>query len=181
MLSFADSSKRDLLRLRISIPDSLDADIFTLKVADSTFQDIEGLFNEKELAANYRKLKRNSLADGVSGLIEGASPPYVLQLLNSKQEVAYELIINEGTTFAFSLLEPGTYFLRIIEDKNGNGIWDPSNYVQRKLAERVFYYVGEEDSRELIIRGGWTLEDLLIKANPPTGRRNFSTKSVDNP
>ena len=181
MLSFADSSKRDLLRLRISIPDSLDADIFTLKVADSTFQDIEGLFNEKELAANYRKLKRTSLADGVSGVIEGASPPYVLQLLNSKEEVAYELIINEGNTFAFSLLEPGTYFLRIIEDKNGNGIWDPSNYVQRKLAERVFYYVGEGDSRELIIRGGWTLEDLVIKANPPTGRRNFSTKAVDNP
>jgi hypothetical protein len=45
----------------------------------------------------------------------------------------------------------------------------------------VFYYVGEEDSRELIIRGGWTLEDLIIKANPPTGRRNFSTKPVDNP
>jgi hypothetical protein len=90
-------------------------------------------------------------------------------------------MINEGNTFAFTLLEPGTYFLRIIEDKNGNGIWDPSNYVQRKPAERVFNYVGEEDSRELIIRGGWTLEDLLIKANPPTGRRNFSTKPVDNP
>jgi hypothetical protein len=181
MLSFADSSKRDLLRLRMAVPDSLDAEVFTLKAADSTFQDIEGLFNEKALAANYRKLKRNSLADGVSGLIEGANPPYVLQLISAKQEVAYELFINEGKAFAFKLLEPGTYFLRIIEDKNGNGIWDPSNYVQRKLAERVFYYLGEEDSRELVIRGGWTLEDLLIKANPPTGRRNFSTKPVDNP
>ena len=181
MLSFADSSKRDVLRLRMFLPDSIDADIVTLTATDSTFQDIEGMYNEKGLAANYRKLKRTTLADGVSGRIEGASSPFVLQLLNSKQEVAYELNVREGTDFAFSLLEPGTYSLRIIEDKNGNGIWDPSNYVQRKLAERVFYYVGENDSRELIIRGGWTLEDLIIKPNPATGRRNFSTKAVDNP
>jgi hypothetical protein len=180
MLSFADSSKRDLLHLRMFLPDSIDADIVTLTATDSTFRDIEGMYNEKGLAANYRKLKRTTLADGVSGRIEGASPPFVLQLLNSKQEVAYELNVKGGTDFAFSLLEPGTYFLRIIEDKNGNGIWDPSNYVQRKLAERVFYYVGENDSRELIIRGGWTLEDLIIKPNPATGRRNFSTKAVDN-
>lgn len=181
MFHFADSSKRDMLQIRLFIPDSLTAEIFTLHAKDSTFQDIEGLFNEKVVAANYRKLKRTSLADGVSGQIEGASPPYVLQLLNSKQEIAYELKVNQGNKFAFSLLEPGTYSLRIIEDKNGNGIWDPSNYVQRKLAERVFYYIGEDLSRELLIRGGWTLEDLIIKANPPTGRRNFSTNPVDNP
>jgi hypothetical protein len=181
MLSFADSLKRDILRIRMFIADSLSAEIFTLHAKDSTFQEIEGLFNEKTLTANYRKLKRNSLADGVSGQIEGASPPFILQLQNSQQEVAYELLVNEGTNFAFTLLEPGAYSLRIIEDKNGNKIWDPSNYMQGKLAERVFYYVGEEGSRELIIRGGWTIEDLLIKADPPTGRRNFSTKPVDNP
>jgi hypothetical protein len=114
-------------------------------------------------------------------VIEGASLPYVLQLLNNKQEVAYEITVNEGTDFAFNLLEPGTYSLRIIEDKNGNGRWDPSNYTQGKLAERVFYYVSEEGLSELVIRGGWTLEDLIIKANPATGRRNFSTKPVDKP
>ena len=181
MLSFSDSAKRNILQIRMFIPDSLTAEIFTLHAKDSTFQEIEGLFNENALTANYRKLKRTSLADGVSGRIEGASPPYVLQLLNSKKDVAYELMVKEGTNFSFSLLEPGTYSLRIIEDKNGNGIWDPSNYVQRRQAERVFYYVGEEDSRELIIRGGWTIEDLVIKANQPTGKRNFSTKAVDNP
>ena len=180
MLHFPDSSKRDLLRLQFAIPDSLDAEIFTLFAADSTFQDIEGVYNEKALAANYRKLKKTSLADGISGKIEGANPPYVLQLINSKKEIAYKQVVDESNTFAFTLLEPGTYSLRIIEDQNRNGIWDPSNYVQRKLAERVFYYLGEQDTRELVIRGGWTLEDLIITANPPTGRRNFSTKSVDN-
>ena len=181
MLSFTDSSRRDLLRIKMFIPDSLNTDIFTLTAPDSSFQDIEGMYNEKALSANYRKLKRNSLADKVSGVIEGASLPYVLQLLNNKQEVAYEITVNEGTDFAFNLLEPGTYSLRIIEDKNGNGRWDPSNYTQGKLAERVFYYVSEEGLSELVIRGGWTLEDLIIKANPATGRRNFSTKPVDKP
>jgi hypothetical protein len=181
MIYFTDSTKRDLLHLTLAIPDSLDAAIFTLHAKDSTFQDIEGAFNEKILAANYRKLKRNALADGISGKIEGANPPYVLQLLNGKKEVSYELLIKEGSSFAFNLLEAGSYTLRIIEDKNANGSWDPSNYIKRKQAERVFYYVGEDGDRELVIRGGWTVEDLTITANPPTGRKNFSTKPVDNP
>ena len=181
MIYFTDSTKRDLLHLTLAIPDSLDAAIFTLHAKDSTFQDIEGAFNEKILAANYRKLKRNALADGISGKIEGANPPYVLQLLNGKKEVSYEQLIKEGSSFAFNLLEAGSYTLRIIEDKNTNGSWDPSNYIKRKQAERVFYYVGEDGNRELVIRGGWTVEDLTITANPPTGRKNFSTKPVDNP
>jgi len=181
MIYFTDSTKRDLLHLTLAIPDSLDAAIFTLHAKDSTFQDIEGAFNEKILAANYRKLKRNALADGISGKIEGANPPYVLQLLNGKKEVSYEQLIKEGSSFAFNLLEAGSYTLRIIEDKNANGSWDPSNYIKRKQAERVFYYVGEDGNRELVIRGGWTVEDLTITANPPTGRKNFSTKPVDNP
>lgn len=181
MIYFTDSTKRDLLHLTLAIPDSLDAAIFTLHGKDSTFQDIEGAFNEKILAANYRKLKRNALADGISGKIEGANPPYVLQLLNGKKEVSYEQLIKEGSSFAFNLLEAGSYTLRIIEDKNTNGSWDPSNYIKRKQAERVFYYVGEDGNRELVIRGGWTVEDLTITANPPTGRKNFSTKPVDNP
>jgi len=181
MIYFTDSTKRDLLHLTLAIPDSVNAEIFTLHAKDSTFQDVEGTYNDKILAANYRKLKRNALADGISGKIEGANPPYVLQLLNGKKEVSYELLIKEGSSFAFNLLEAGSYTLRIIEDKNANGSWDPSNYIKRKQAERVFYYVGEDGDRELVIRGGWTVEDLTITANPPTGRKNFSTKPVDNP
>ena len=181
MLSFADSSRRDVLRIQAFLPDSLESDLVTLFAADSTFQDIEGEFNEKKVEANYRKLLRKNLADGISGSIEGTTGPIVLQLVNGKKEVAYEQILKEGGKFSFSLLDPGTYSLRIIEDRNGNGIWDPSNYTQRIASERVFYYEGEEQTRDLVIRGGWTLEDLIIQANPASGLQKFEKKSVDKP
>ncbi len=181
MLSFTDSSRRDVLQIQAFLPDSLDTELVTLVASDSTFQDIEGEYNEKKVEANYRKLLRKNLADGISGSIEGTSGPLVIQLINGKKEIAYEQILKEGGKFSFSLLDPGTYSLRVIEDKNGNGIWDPSNYTLKRTGERVFYYEGEDKTRDLVIRGGWTLEDLLIQANPASGLKNYEKKSVDKP
>ncbi|WP_332912176.1 hypothetical protein [Algoriphagus boritolerans] len=84
MLLFEDSTKMDLLKIKISLPDSLKQDIFTIKASDSTFYDVEGQYNESELSANYRKLKRENLADEISGRIIGAKPPFIIQLLNTK-------------------------------------------------------------------------------------------------
>ena len=181
MLSFADSSRRDVLRIQAFLPDSLETELVTLFAADSTFQDIEGEYNEKKVEANYRKLLRKNLADGISGEVMGTKGPLLLQLVNGKKEIAYEQVLKEGSKFSFSLLDPGTYSLRVIEDRNGNGVWDPSNYTQRRSAERVFYYEGEDKTRDLVIRGGWTLEDLVIQANPASGLQKFEKKSVDKP
>ena len=181
MVSFADSSKRDLLRIQIFLPDSLENDLVSLVASDSTFQDIEGEVNEKPLQANYRKLQRKDLADGISGEIRGATAPLIVQLINGKKEVAYELILDKGNKFSISLLDPGTYSLRVIEDQNGNGIWDPSNYQMRRSAERIFYYEGEDQTRDLVVRGGWTLEDLIIVATNPSGLKKSEKKSVDKP
>jgi len=181
MLSFADSSMRDVLRIQAFIPDSIDSDLITLVAADSTFQDIEGAVNEKPLQANYKKLERKELADGISGEIRGAAAPLVVQLVNGKKEVAYELIVDKGNKFSFILLEPGTYSLRILEDRNGNRIWDPSNYQMRKSAERIFYYEGEDKTRDLVVRGGWTVEDLVIRATNASSLKKSEKKSVDKP
>jgi hypothetical protein len=51
----------------------------------------------------------------------------------------------------------------------------------RKSAERIFYYEGEEKTRELVIRGGWTLEDLIITATNPSGLKKSDKKTVNKP
>ena len=169
MLSFSDSTKRDLLRIQLSIPDSLDKEIFTLRASDSTFIDIEGQVNEKKIEANYRKLKRENLADEISGQIQGAIPPFIVQLLDNKDEIIKEIYLDKGNKYSFKLVEPGTFKIRVIEDQNQNYRWDPSNYTLRRQAERVFYFKGEEGKSEIIIRGGWTLEDQNINATKKTG------------
>ncbi|MCU0400076.1 MAG: Ig-like domain-containing protein [Algoriphagus sp.] len=169
MVSFNDSSRRDFLKIKLTVPDSIPKEIFTLKASDSTFIDIEGQVNEKKIEANFRKLKRENLADEITGQIQGAKPPFLVQLIDNKDETIEELYLEKNNTYSFKLVEPGTFKIRVIEDLNGNKRWDPSNFMQKRLAERVFYFTGEEDKTEITIRGGWTLEDQNINASKPTG------------
>lgn len=180
MLSFRDSAKRDVIKIKTVIKEKIEKDIITLKAKDSTFTDIEGQINEKEIKANYRKLTKEELADEIKGKIEGAEPPFIVQLIDNKNEIIKEIFIPTGNTYSFKMIEPGTFKLRVIEDKNNNQIWDPSNYNLKKLAERIFYYIGEENKNEIIVRSGWTLEDQNIKASPRTGFNENEKRDVEN-
>ena len=181
MLSFDDSLRRTKLLLNVPIPDSLAAEIFTIKAADSTFFDIENQFNEKEFTANYKKLKREALSDAISGKIKGSEGPFIIQLLNSKGEISREIFITQQNTFQFLLVEPGTYRIRVIADLNGNNRWDPANFTEGRYAEQVFYFLDPATgNKEIILRGGWTLEDQNILTPPKTGVAKQKNKSVDN-
>lgn len=181
MMSFSDSAKRDLLKIKFTIPDSLTQEIFTIKAADSTFTDIENQVNESSLTANYRKLKREGLADEISGTILGASPPFIVQLLDSKNELIREQFLENSSTYSFKLVEPGTFKIRVVEDLNGNKSWDPSNFTQKRMAERVFYFTNSELEPTLIIRAGWSLQDQNITASEPTGVQKGPKNPVENP
>ncbi|MFN3996611.1 Ig-like domain-containing domain [Algoriphagus sp.] len=180
MTVFQDSSKMDLLKVRLSVPDSISKEIFTIKASDSTFMDIENQYNEAVLSANYRKLKRSNLADEISGSILNASPPFIVQLLNSKDELVQEQFLQNSNNYSFKLLEPGTFKIRVIEDSNGNKRWDPANFIQRRNAERVFYFLNEEKTQDLIIRSGWTRPEQNIQATPLTGIGQNIKNGVDN-
>ncbi|PZX57957.1 Ig-like domain-containing domain [Algoriphagus chordae] len=174
MLSFKDSLRRDILNIKLSVADSLPFDIFTVKAADSTFIDIEGQYNEEKLSANYKKLKRETLADAITGTIANAEGPFIVQLLDSKGDLKQEAYFDSGNNFSFNLIEAGTYQIRIIEDTNGNHRWDPANYEEKRYAERIFYYIDPETgNKNISIRGGWTLEDLIITSSPKTGQKSI--------
>ncbi len=174
MLSFKDSLRRDVLNINLFIPDSILYESFTLNATDSTFMDIEGQFNEIALAANYKKLKKETLADAIEGTIKGAQAPFIIQLLDSKGETKREAFIESGNQFAFSLIEAGSYQIKVIEDSNGNHRWDPANFEEKRYAERVFNYIDPETgNKNITIRGGWTLEDLEISSTPKTGIKSI--------
>lgn len=170
MVSFQDSLRRDRLLIKLSIPDSIPYEIFTVTAADSTFLDIQHQYNEDVLKANYKKLKRETLADAISGRIEGAAGPFIVQLLDTKGALKQIQYIEEGNKFSFKLIEATNYQIQVIEDSNRNRRWDPANYSENRNAEKVFYYEDLENGTNTItVRGGWTLEDIVIQATPPTG------------
>jgi hypothetical protein len=168
MLSFEDSSRRDKLLINLTFPDSIPYEIFTLNAKDSTFQDIEEVFNKDALKANYKKLKKETLADEISGSITGVAGPFIVQLM-SKGEVKKEQFISTGNTFSFILVEAGNYQIRVIADSNGNKRWDPANIDQKRLAEQVFYFKDDDDSLDITIRAGWTIPSQTISSTPKTG------------
>ena len=173
MLSFKDSLRRDQLEINLIVPDSIVFETFSLKAADSTFRDIEGQYNKVALSANYKKLKKETLADEISGKIVGGEGPFIVQLLDSKGELKKESYLENSDQFSFKLIEAANYQIRVIEDTNGNHQWDPANFEEKRYAERVFNFIDPETGNSnILIRGGWIVEDLLITATPKTGMKN---------
>lgn len=170
MLYWRDSAKLDQLDILMNIPDSLPFSIFSLIASDSTFRDIEGEFNTKLIKANFRKLQRQGLADEIAGTIQTDHPSLIVQLLTAKDELVKELILNNQKAFSFTLIEPGSYKIKVIEDENKNGEWDPSDFSLKHQAEKVYYFQDPETNEQnIMIRGGWSINTLQINSVPNTG------------
>ncbi|MEP0263171.1 Ig-like domain-containing protein [Dokdonia sp.] len=66
--------------------------------------------------------------------------PYIIQLTNQSGEVVQERYTTEETIFDFTTLPPATYLIRLIEDANGNKIYDTGNYLEKRQPEKVINY-----------------------------------------
>jgi uncharacterized protein (DUF2141 family) len=53
--------------------------------------------------------------------------------------VEAELSVSKNGTYDFFYLNPGDYYIRVIYDSNGNGIYDPGNFLKGTQPEEVFY------------------------------------------
>lgn len=171
MVSFPDSSHlRTKLKIIAQIPDSIPQNKFTLYASDSTFQDAENIWNTEEINTTFTRLKSDNLADGINGNINTSKTPILVQLLSSQDKVIREQYLTDTTYFEFTKLEAATYKIQAIIDINGNRRWDPGNYNKNIQPEPIFYYIDEDSGNdELILRGGWTLEDQNIQPRRSSG------------
>lgn len=79
----------------------------------------------------------------------------VLQFVSNNEVVnSYPL---QSSTWSSKLFSPGDYELRILEDTNGNGIWDPGNYHLKLQPEKVYAI-----PKKLNIRADWDNETDII-------------------
>ncbi len=62
----------------------------------------------------------------------------------------------------FEYLEPADFKLRLIIDKNNNGIWDPGNFYKRTEPEAVIFYENEKKNKNVTIKANWEVGPLLI-------------------
>ena len=110
-----------------------------------------------------------------------------VELLGSGERVMRTVKVKDG---AFELLNvtPGTYYLRLTLDSNGNGQWDTGNYNSHLQPEEVYYY-----PKRLKLRRNWDLDESWniyetaldlqkpedIKRNKPEQAKNKVEKKQD--
>ncbi len=102
--------------------------------------------------------KEKSDYGGIELTLENAKNfPYIVRLTNAKGDVVKSITTESETIFNFEFLEPGNYLIQLIEDENGNGLYDTGNYLEKRQPERVINY---EDIIE--VRPSWFASETFI-------------------
>ena len=71
----------------------------------------------------------------------GAPENSVVELLDNNGKVIRKQMVTKENTADFYFLNPGTkYYIRLLADRNGNGIWDTGNYEKGIQPEKVYYF-----------------------------------------
>jgi hypothetical protein len=99
--------------------------------------------------------------------IAGVRNNGILQLLDARENVVMEQMTENGhCTFYF--IKPGTYYMRLIFDANGNGKWDTGDFAKGIQPEHVSYYHHALDLRALFeyTQDDWDIGTPLNEQKP---------------
>ena len=89
------------------------------------------------------------------------------QLLDNSDKPVKNVTLEEGELVFFDI-KPGKYYLRYIDDANGNGKWDTGNYAENRQPETVYYYPKSFDITAWIeFEESWNLKELPPEMQKP--------------
>ncbi len=114
---------------------------YTLSIPKGVFTDVAGYSNDS-LAGSYTVADPEKYATVKIDLkaVDSLGAKYIIQLLNGTNKLLEEKCNLTSGDVQFNYVPAGEIRLRIIEDLNGNGIWDTGNVVERRQAERSEIY-----------------------------------------
>lgn len=132
---------------------------YEFSVDSTAFHSIYGTFTDKI----KQNIKVRSLDEygAIYFNVTGADSLAFVELLDPQDKVIRRIRVRDGRA-EFYYLNPGKYSARLVNDTNGNGVWDPGNYEEGRQPEMVYYYPQILDLKAL-----WELEqDWNVKALP---------------
>ena len=129
-----------------TLPDST----YRLTIDSAAVASVYGLHNDK--LSKELKVKGLEQYANVFFKVNVKDSAFV-ELLGSSEKVLRTVPVVNG---AFELINvsPGTYFLRLTIDSNGNGKWDTGNYKSHLQPEEVYYY-----PKKLRLRANWDMDE----------------------
>lgn len=129
------------------------------------------------MAGSKKTIKVKGL-DGYSTLfvsLQGADTSAVVQLMNGS-DAAVKTVKAENGNADFYFINPGTYYLRMFYDRNGNGVWDTGNYDLHQQAEETFYYPGA-----LNLKAQWEIKQAWNPTSTPIAKQKPSQITKQKP
>ena len=110
---------------------------YEFSVDSTAFHGIYGLFTDKI----KQNIKVRSLEEygAIYFNVSGCDSIAFVELLDTQDKVVRKVpVVNGQADFYF--LNPGKYCARLINDTNGNGVWDSGEYETKRQPEIVYYY-----------------------------------------
>lgn len=138
---------------------------YRIEVDSAAFKGIYGGVSEKF----SRDIKFRSLNDyAVLYLrVPGIGDNAIVQLMTKDEKVVMQER-TKGGRCSFYFIKPGTYYLRLIVDENGNGKWDTGDFLNGVQPEKVYYYHHELDLRAMFeySQDDWNINAPLNEQKP---------------
>jgi uncharacterized protein (DUF2141 family) len=126
---------------------------YQLMIPPAAFTDFFGLTNDT-IKFNFKTKEEKYYGSVKLDLkFTATAGDYIVQLLDDKENVVRENILSKAGVVFYDYLYPQAYKLKVILDKNGNGKWDPGNYLKKQQPEKVIYNV-----EAVNIRSNWDLD-----------------------
>ncbi|HLW62198.1 MAG TPA: hypothetical protein VKY33_02240, partial [Flavobacterium sp.] len=130
---------------------------YTLSLLPGSITDFYGKSVNDTIMQTFQTGKTSDYGNITFEISGAVQYPIIFELL-TKDEKRYDYhYLSEAQPVTFQLVEPGKYFVRIIEDTNGNGKWDTGSYLEKRPPEKTINF-----SKELDLRANWELNETLI-------------------
>lgn len=128
--------------------DKSESNTYYIQALPEAFTDF---FNNKSDTLNYR-LVTKTFADygNIRVTLINAKYPIIAQLTDKTGQLKAEVYSTKIEPLDFKHLNPGTYYLRVIFDENGNEKYDSGNYLKKINPERISHF---DDAIE--VRANW--------------------------
>ncbi|MCQ2083054.1 MAG: Ig-like domain-containing protein [Bacteroidaceae bacterium] len=120
---------------------------YLMRIDSASFQGIWGLHNGKE--ENNFSFAPLSKFSTMTVHVSNPKPEYLVGLYESGQLSGMEHVDSEGSA-DFYFLTPGKFNVTLLDDRNGNGVWDTGDYLSKTQPEGVYFI-----NKEFTLKADW--------------------------
>ncbi len=147
-------SMKNLLKLEF---EKTQSNIYRLKLLPGAIQDFFGNTNDT-LNFSMRTKALNEYGN-LRLILRNGKYPLIVQLINQSENIVAERYVTTSDPIDFTNLNPANYYVRVIFDENGNGKYDPGNFLLKRQSERVSYF-----PEVIELRASWNfIEEFILE------------------